>query len=153
MVNGWSGGLIQASRHAVFVTPTYLVNQIYNQHLGAQRLTASVESPTFDSSREGKSVPSLDTVVSRTTDGRQIFIKAVNTSPDRPLHATIRLTGATIAAQGTMEVVNADSMAAANSFANPDAVSIQKSMINTGSSFVVEFPEHSVSVIALNVGQ
>ena len=153
MVNGWSGGLIQASRHGVFVIPTYLVDQLYNQHLGTQRLTAYIESPTFDSSREGKNVPYLDAVVSRTADGRQIFIKAVNTSPDRPLHTNIRLTGAAIPSQGTMEIVNADFMAAANSFSNPDAISIQKRTINTGSSFVVEFPEHSVSVIALNVAQ
>jgi len=153
MVNGWSGGLIQASRHAVFVTPTYLVNQLYSQHLGTQRLAARVESPTFDSSREGKTVPYLDTVVSRTADLGQIFIKAVNMDPDQPLRTTIRLAGATVAPQGTMEVVNADSMIAANSFANPDAVSLQKRTINTGSSFVVEFPEHSVSVIALRVAR
>jgi alpha-N-arabinofuranosidase len=151
MVNGWSGGLIQASRHGVFITPTYLVNQLYNQHLGSQTLAARVESPTFDSSREGKNVPYLDTVVSRTADGTQIFIKTVNTNPDHPLRTTIRLTGDTLASQGTMEVINADSMTAANSFANPDAVSIQKKTINTGSNFVVEFPEHSVSVIVLKV--
>jgi alpha-N-arabinofuranosidase len=151
MVNGWSGGLIQARRHGVFVTPTYLANQLYGQHLGTQRLAARVESATFDSSREGKKVPYLDTVVSRTADGRQIFIKAVNADPDHSLRTTIQLMGATIALQGTMEVVNADSMTAANSFANPDAVSIQERTINTGSSFVVEFPEHSVSVIVLKV--
>jgi alpha-L-arabinofuranosidase len=153
MVNGWSGGLIQASRHGVFVTPTYLVNQLYNQHLGTHRLMSSIESPTFDSSREGKNVPYLDTVVSRTLDGRQIFIKAVNADPDHTLRTTIRLTGATVAPQGTMEVVNADSATSANSFSNPDAITIQKKTINAGSNFEVEFPEHSVSVIALNVAQ
>src|SRR2546428_5929143 len=107
MVNGWSGGLIQASRHAVFVTPTYLVNQLYSQHLGTQRLAARVESPTFDSSREGKTVPYLDTVVSRTADLGQIFIKAVNMDPDQPLRTTIRLAGATPAPPRTMETVHA----------------------------------------------
>ncbi|MGH8639557.1 MAG: alpha-L-arabinofuranosidase C-terminal domain-containing protein, partial [Burkholderiales bacterium] len=29
LVNGWSGGIIQASRHDVFVTPTYLVIRLY----------------------------------------------------------------------------------------------------------------------------
>jgi alpha-L-arabinofuranosidase len=151
MVNGWSGGLIQASRHNVFITPTYLVNQLYNQHLGTQRLMTRVESPAFDSTREGKKVPYLDTVVSRTANLGQIFIKAVNTDPDHSLRTTIRLAGANLASQGTMDVVNADSMTAANSFANPDAVSVQKRTINTGSSFVVEFPEHSVSVITLQI--
>jgi hypothetical protein len=30
LVNGWSGGVIQASRYAVFVTPTYLAVKLYN---------------------------------------------------------------------------------------------------------------------------
>jgi alpha-L-arabinofuranosidase len=153
MVNGWSGGLVQASRHGVLVTPTYLVNELYNQHLGTKRLMASVESPTFDSSREGKNVPYLDTVVSRTGDGRQIFIKAANTETNQSLRTVIRVTGATVASQGTLETVAADSMMTASSFSNPDAVSIQKKTISVSSTFVVEFPPHSVSVIALNVAQ
>ncbi len=35
LVNGWPGGIIQASRHGVFVTPIYLVNRLYATHLGA----------------------------------------------------------------------------------------------------------------------
>src|SRR5206468_391218 len=47
LVNGWSGGVIQASRHAVFVTPTYLAVKLYNDHLGAERVAAEVTGPTF----------------------------------------------------------------------------------------------------------
>ena len=42
LVNGWSGGIIQASRHDVFVTPTYLVIRLYNETLGRDRLAARV---------------------------------------------------------------------------------------------------------------
>ena len=73
LVNGWSGGIIQASRHGVFVTPIYLVNRLYSKHLGKDRLTIQMEGPVFDSSLEGKSVPYLDVVASRSTDGKQIF--------------------------------------------------------------------------------
>jgi len=59
MVNGWSGGVIQASHDDVFVTPTYLVNALYNRRLGAARLPARVSSPTFDTSKEGKGVALL----------------------------------------------------------------------------------------------
>ena len=38
LVNGWPGGIIQAGRHGVFVTPIYLVNRLYAQRLGAERL-------------------------------------------------------------------------------------------------------------------
>ncbi len=32
LVNGWPGGIIQAGRHGVFVTPIYLVNRLYATH-------------------------------------------------------------------------------------------------------------------------
>ena len=69
LVNGWSGGIIQASRHGVFVTPTYLVIRLYNETLGRDRLAARVVSPTFDSSIEGRGVPVLDVVATRSADG------------------------------------------------------------------------------------
>ena len=46
LVNGWPGGIIQASRHDVFLTPIYLVNRLYATHLGAERLSATVDGPT-----------------------------------------------------------------------------------------------------------
>jgi alpha-N-arabinofuranosidase len=149
MVNGWPGGVIQASRHGVFVTPTYLVNMIYANHLGASRLGTKVESPTFDTTREGKQVPCLDVVASRSADGRQIFIKAVNTDQMRPLAVRIDLTGVEVATAAEMESVTADSLTAANTFSTPDAVSIKRSPIKAGRSFMIELPKHSIAVITL----
>jgi len=150
-VNGWAGGVIQASRHGVFVTPTYLVNELYSRRFGTQRLTARVQSPVFDTSREGNNIPYLDAVITRSADGKQIFIKAVNTDTERALQTSIAFTGATIAPLATIETINADSMTAANSFESPDAVSPRQKRIRAGSSFVVDLPSHSVSVITLDV--
>jgi alpha-N-arabinofuranosidase len=151
MVNGWSGGVIQAGRDALFVTPTYLVNELYNRRLGAERLTARVSSPTFDASKEGKGVPYLDVAVSRSADGRYIFIKAVNTNAQKSLRTTVRVGGAGVGSSAVMETINGQSMSEANSFANPTAISMQETTIKAGSNFVVIFPEHSVSVITLSV--
>src|SRR5688572_9338179 len=60
LVNGWPGGIIQANRYGVFVSPIYLVNRLYNEHRGNERLAVTVNGPTFDSSREGRNVPYLD---------------------------------------------------------------------------------------------
>jgi len=150
-VNGWPGGVIQASRHAVFVTPTYLVNELYSRRFGTERLTARVQSPVFDTSREGNNIPYLDAVVTRAADGKQIYIKAVNTDTERALQTSITLAGATIAPLATIETINANSMTAANSFESPDAVSLRQKRIPAGSSFVVDLPSHSVSVITLDV--
>jgi alpha-N-arabinofuranosidase len=149
MVNGWPGGVIQASRHGVFVTPLYLVNMMYANHLGASRLRTKVESPTFDTTREGKKVPYLDVVTSRSADNKQIFIKAVNTDQMRPLSVRIDLTGVEVASDAEMEIVTADFLAAANSFSTPDAVSLKRSPVKAGPSFMIELPKHSVAVITL----
>jgi alpha-N-arabinofuranosidase len=150
MVNGWSGGVVQASRHGVFVTPTYLVNQLYAEHLGTERLRAHVESPTFDSSREGKSVPFLDVVVSRSADGQQLFIKAVNTDLDRSLPTAIEIRGVSPTTHGTLQTITGDA-AAANSFVTPEAISIHEQSFRAGTSFEVTLPKASVSVIVVDL--
>ena len=51
LVNGWPGGIIQASSHGIFVTPSYLVNRLYATRLGAERLPSTVDGPTFRATR------------------------------------------------------------------------------------------------------
>jgi alpha-N-arabinofuranosidase len=151
LVNGWPGGIIQANRQGLFVSPIYLVNQLYSESRGDERLAASISSPTFDTSREGKNVPYLDAVVSRTTDGRNIFIKSVNTSPTSALATTISVQGAIPADRAEIKTVTAASLTAANDFVRPDAVLIRSATVRSGRSFVVTLPKHSVSVITLKV--
>jgi alpha-L-arabinofuranosidase len=150
LINGWPGGIIQASRHGVFETPIYLVNALYARRTGTQRLAARVASPTFDSSREGKGVPHLDAVVNRSADGKQIFIKAVNTDLARPLSLNIRIVGAAIAPQAEMEAIVANSLTATNGFGRSE-VAVRRSQIDAGTDFMIELPKHSATVITLNV--
>jgi alpha-N-arabinofuranosidase len=149
LVNGWSGGVIQASRHDVFVTPTYRAIQLYNDHLGTQRLATTVTSPTFDTSREGKGVPYLDVVASRAADGSRVFLKAVNTNRQQALATTVSLKGVDVDPRATLATLTAPSLKAVNSFATPDAVKVTHSEIAAGPSFTVRLPAHSVSVITL----
>lgn len=151
LVNGWPGGIIQANRHGVFVSPVYLVNQLYSESLGTERLVAEVAGPTFDSSKEGRNVPYLDAVVSRSADGKTIFIKAVNADRSRPLAVSISVQGAGVAPQGEVATVKGASPMAWNDFSTPDAVSIKRAQISAGRAFTVELPEYSVSVITLRV--
>jgi alpha-L-arabinofuranosidase len=150
LVNGWSGGIIQASRHDVFVTPTYLAIRLYNEHLGRDRLAAHVTSPTFDSSLEGTGVPVLDVVASR-SDGRRLFVKAVNTSRDRALKTTVSVAGAAVGQDGTAHVLNGTSIEAANSFQTPQAVTVRSAPIRTGPQFTIDLEPHSVTVLAIPI--
>lgn len=153
MVNGWSGGVIQASRHHVFVTPTYLVNKLYASHLGHVRLASTLHGPTFDSTLEGAGIATLDAVASRSTDGQQIFIKLVNTDPSQQIPLKVLLRGVQISSLARVETLNGESLTAANDFSHPDRVRIIESTVPTTSPFLVTLPEHSVSVITLSVAQ
>jgi alpha-L-arabinofuranosidase len=139
LVNGWPGGIIQAGRHSVFVTPIYLVNQLYAEHRGDLRLASNVVGPSFNTSLEGTSVPYLDAAVSRTADGKTIFIKAVNTNQTSALTTTITIQGVTPASRAELKTIT-------------DAVTIRKRMLRAGRTFVVTLPKQSVSVIVLKSG-
>ncbi len=149
LVNGWSGGIIQASRHSVFVTPTYWVNKLYRDHLGTARLAAKVDSPVFNTTKEGKNIPFLDVVATRSGDGRNIFIKAVNTDPTRAMDTRVNINGIEISGDGILEVLNGPDLQSSNSFEHPGSVFVKSSNLATGSSFNVVLPAHSVSIITL----
>ena len=149
IVNGWSGGVIQASRHGVFVTPTYLVNSLYASRLGSERLATTVEGPTFNTSKEGNNIPYLDVVSSRASDGKYIFIKAVNTDPKRAIVARVQVSGVHRVAAAESETINGATLHTANSFENPNAVSVTRKSLKPSRDFVYEFPAHSVTVITL----
>jgi alpha-N-arabinofuranosidase len=153
LVNGWPGGIIQASRHGVFVSPLYYVNLLYNQHLGRDRLKATVEGPTFDTSREGSGVPVLDVVASRSKDGAHIYVKAVNTEPTNGVATRIDLRGVHVDPEATWQVITADSPEARNGFATPDAIRPSREVIKAGGSLQVSLPPRSVSVFSLRVNR
>jgi alpha-L-arabinofuranosidase len=144
LVNGWPGGIIQASRHGLFVTPIYLVNTLYASHLGAERLRLKLE----DSSRS-----SVDAVASRSADGRSIYLKAVNTDLERPVMARISVRGAQLSSNATVDRVMADSLTAVNGFATPDAVRTTRESIEGGNSLSLELRPYSVAVITLTVAK
>ncbi|HUE83744.1 MAG TPA: alpha-L-arabinofuranosidase C-terminal domain-containing protein [Pyrinomonadaceae bacterium] len=151
LVNGWPGGIIQVGRHGLFVSPLYLVNELYNSQRGAERLAAIVSGPLFDSSKEGKNVPYLDAVASRSSDGKRIFIKAVNTNPTNDLTTSVELHGVDPGAQAELRIVTAQSLKDANDFLRPNAVFTTTRKIPAGPNFNVTLPKHSVAVITLEV--
>jgi alpha-N-arabinofuranosidase len=151
LVNGWPGGIIQASRHGVFVTPTYLVNKLYAEHLGRDRLAIEVTSPAFDSSREGRDLSYLDAVACRSADAKQIFVKAVNTNPHQALVTTISLKATTVSSRGELATIQARAPCAFNSFSSPDAIFVKTAEIDAGETMAVELPPASVAVVTLNV--
>ena len=153
LVNGWPGGVIQAGREGVFVSPIYLVNQLYSSALGAEILATDIQSPGFDSSREGKNVPYLDVVASQSADRSHIYIKAINSDLEHSLATTISIRSARINNNAEISTIDAASVNVSNSFSSPDAVSIRHDKLAAGQTFVVTLPAHSVSVLTLTVSR
>ncbi len=151
LVNGWPGGIIQASRDSLFVTPIYLVNQLYATHLGSERLATRVEGPTLSTTKEGSDVSVVDVATSRSADGRNIFIKALNTDLERPVRVTVSLQGARVASSAVVDRVTAPSLQAVASFKTPNAVRLSRSSLKAAERFQLELPKHSVSVVTLSV--
>lgn len=158
LVNGWPGGIIQASRHDVFVTPLYHVNRMYATKLGTQRLRTDVESPTFDSSREGAGIPILDVAASRTGPGEneggdRIYLKLVNTDLTRDVEVSVSVTGARIHPDAALELLTSDDVETTVGFRNADAIRATTVVVQAGESFKVLLPRLSVGVLSLEVMQ
>ncbi len=151
LINGWPGGIIQASRHGVFLSPLYHLNLLYNQNRGRDRLKTTVEGPTFDTSREGTGVPVLDAVASRSADGSELYLKVVNTDPTNTATTRVDLRNVHVDPEAAWHVITAESLETHNSFATPDAVRPRREVLPAGDSFRVSLPPHSVSVIILRI--
>jgi alpha-L-arabinofuranosidase len=150
MVNGWPGGIVQAGRNGVFVSAVYHVNAMYATHLGAHRLHTIVEGPTFDSSREGRSVPVLDAVASRSPDGREIYIKLVNADASRAIETRFEIRGAKVTGSGDRDLLAASRPSSSNGFASPRAIVPQSDRFAAGQTFTLLLPRQSVSVLTLH---
>ncbi|HKG12807.1 MAG TPA: alpha-L-arabinofuranosidase C-terminal domain-containing protein [Pyrinomonadaceae bacterium] len=148
LVNGWPGGIIQAGRHGTFVSPVYLVNQIYAETRGVERLAATVRSPTFDTTKEGRGVPSLDAVATRAPAAGQIFVRLVNTAAE-PLDVNIKILNAPQIFIDSDNLSVYESMPpGSNSFVNPDAVVMSRGQMRAGGdNSTVTVPKRSVSVV------
>lgn len=155
LVNGWPGGVIQASRHDIFTTATYSVIRAYNEHHGAWRVAAAVAcdvSYSPGNARLGPSVPALDVVASTDLEGTEVYVKAVNTSPTQPISARVELVGGEVdsARRGHVTTITASSLQEANTFSSPNRIiTFESSPTFRGSTLTHEFPEHSVTVIRL----
>jgi alpha-N-arabinofuranosidase len=152
MVNGWPGGIVQAGRTAVFVSPVYHVNAMYAKRVGVHRLQTIVKGPTFSSSREGQSLPVLDAVASRSADGREIYIKLVNTDTSRALETRFEIRGANIAGPAERDLLAASRPTSHNGFASPRAIVPRSDRFAAGQNFTIVLPRQSVSVVTLHVG-
>ncbi len=151
LVNGWPGGLIQASRHGVFVSPLYYVNRMYSTRRGAERLHVEINGPTFDSTSEGRNVPALDVVASRSADSGKIFLKIVNTDIEQDVEVAVRVRGRQVGPRGERVLLAAENLSTRTSFGARDAIRPEVESFDAGDTFTLRLPKHSVSVVTVEI--
>lgn len=151
LVNGWPGGIIQASRTTVFVTPEYEVNRMYATHVGTERVRTVVDGPTVGVDSAGVAQPALDAVTTRVGD--VAYVHVVNTDPSRAIATNVTVAGAAVRGDGEWELLVEPVRGARNSFATPDAIAPRRVSLRAGASFVIRLPPRSVSVLTLRLAR
>lgn len=149
LLNGWVGGVIQASRTGIYVTPQFYAIRMYNNHLATDRLAAEVISPDLDSKTPEQAVPALDAVASRSTDGRHIYINLTNADLHDVLHTSIKLRGVHVKSAASEELLSASTPESENTFANPDVIKPVSKEVTCAATCNVDLPADSVAVITL----
>ena len=159
LVNGWPGGIIQASKHDVFTTATYSVIEAYSRNRGDWRVFTQVLSDLNHDTGEatlGETVPVLDVVASTNAAGSELFVKVANTSTDHRIRAELHLADPDFpfAGPATVTTITAPSLEVANTFGEPNRISVQDSELATsGQSLVLELPKHSVTVLRADISR
>lgn len=185
-VLGWIG-----SRNGKFppnpdwaATARYYAFQLYTQHFGDQLVSSRTTSPTYDSQAIGlidavRDVPYIDIVSSLSTDGRTLYIMAVNKHFNSAIETSIALRGFNPKIRGnawTLTGTAIDAHTGTTPLQIPgfgwarqatdkhnsrfdkggtDEIKLSSSSVeNVGLQFTYRFPPHSVTslILTLNAG-
>jgi alpha-N-arabinofuranosidase len=151
LLDGWVGGIIQASRDGVYVTPQYYTIRMYSSHLGTDRLATVVESPNLSEPESKQTVPALDAVATRSEDGKSVFVKLSNADPALSLRTTIALHGKRANAEAEETLLTGPRPDSRNDFAQPDAVHPVTMTIHCDETCSFQMPPDSVAVVTLRL--
>jgi alpha-L-arabinofuranosidase len=96
--------------------------------------------------------PLLDVAATCAAEGNDLTVAVVNRAHDRPIPTTLQLLHATPTGGIAVREVRGADPDTANSFAQPDAVSVTERRIDLGgATFDYTFPEHSITVLRLRL--
>lgn len=145
LLNGWVGGVIQASRDRVYGTAQFYALKLYADHLGTDRLHATIDSPDL-----APGVKSIDAVATRSADGTKLFVKASNADREHStvLHVDLRSFPHTRSAD--VETLRASTPTQRNSFSNPGVIAPSRQTVTCTATCSIDLPPDSVVVLTLH---
>lgn len=144
LLNGWVGGVIQASRDRVYGTPQYYAVKMYSDHVGSDRLKADISSPDL-----AAGVPVLDAVATREKDGARIFIKMSNAHEDSALPVRITVNAFKHDKNAVLELLTAHDSHQQNTFREPLLVHSVRKSVTCDMDCTLDLPSDSVAILTL----
>ena len=144
LLNGWPGGIIQASRDRVYGTAQYHAVKLYNDNLAADRLGLQVQSPELSAG-----VPAIDAVAGHSADGKRIYVKLSNADAAHAVQTKLRVAGFEHTASATVQLLAAVDPHQRNSFSHPNRVAPVTRSLHCETACTVDLPPDSVAVVTL----
>lgn len=142
----WDNAFINFDQCGWFPAPNYVVMKLWREHYAPQRI--AVELSPLPGAPEGKP-GRLDTVATRSADGKTLYLKAVNPA-DEPCRVALRLARGTIRT-ASMQVVAPGELAARNSLDAPQRVRPQPGAVEQQGQ-TVRFVLPPFSCAAVKIG-
>ncbi len=146
LLNGWVGGIIQASRDRVYGTPEFYAVELYSHHLGTDRLAMNLTSPTL-----AGGLQAIDAVATRSRDGSEIFLKLSNADPLHSILTLAAVDGVSDLGQVELELLRASVEHARNSFATPKQVVPTKQRLRCTHTCTIDVPANSVAILTFRL--
>ena len=151
LLDGWVGGIIQASRDRVYVTPQFYAIRMYRSHSGTDRLATVVKSPLLEAVDPNLTGAALDVVANRSEDGKSIFIKLSNADLRRNFATTIVLGSKRIDPEAEEVLLSGATPESMNDFAHPDVIYPRTTTLHCATSCTLQMPPDSVAVLTIRL--
>ncbi len=143
LLNGWVGGILQASRDRVYGTAQFYAVQMYSTHLGTERLasTTTTQSPAG-------TVTAVDAIATRGADSSSMYVKLSN-ADSHAVNVKIDVSGKQVARNAELEMLEAIG-STRNSMEKPKQIVPKSTTLRCGVECVFEMPADSVAVLTLH---
>ena len=146
LLNGWVGGIIQASRDRVYGTPQYYAVQLYREHLGTDLLATAVTSPVL-----AEGLQALDGIATRSQDGQLLYVKMSNADAARTVPTVVDVAGISKLGVVTLDFLAAAPGKSRNTFSAPTTIVPARSTLHCSAACTLNLPPASVAILTIRL--
>ena len=144
LLNGWVGGVIQASRDRIYRTAQFHALKMWNDHLGTQRVHTGIASPDLSAG-----VEAVDATAAMSEDKSTLYVKLSNARQEGPVQTTIDVHGFHFQQSAQLDLLSASTPQARNTFASPNLLQPHTEALSCKQVCTFTLPADSVAVLTL----